>query len=107
VSGPGAVELNNLSVLRLETTLAGPGRVSLSGVVDTQKVRNSGPGEFDGRRLQSSDADVDLSGLGDVTLCVRRSLRARVSGNGSIYYVGDPDVDSQVTGMGSVVQIGG
>ena len=48
-----------------------------------------------------------MPGTGDATIRVSELLRARVSGLGSVYYIGDPVVDSSITGSGNVVQIGG
>lgn len=107
MSGPGLVRLSELSARHVAATLSGPGRIELSGSVESQNVLNSGPGEYDARSMHSAEAEVDLSGIGDATVRVSRELRVRVSGLGSVYYIGNPVVDGTVTGMGGVVPISG
>jgi hypothetical protein len=82
--------------------LAGVGGITLAGQVTRQTVLISGVGDYEAEQLQSTDADVTISGQGDATVAVSGTLDATISGIGSVFYVGNPVVTSDITGAGTV-----
>jgi hypothetical protein len=107
LSGVGGVELVNLQAPSLDVESTGVGDLNLSGSVQEQTVRLRNMGEYDARHLTSNVADVLVANWGSATVRVRDRLRVRINGSGSVYYIGDPIVDSSGSGSGDVVQIGG
>ena len=46
-----------------------------------------------------------ISGLGSARLQVSESLDTRISGGGSIEYIGDPVVEQKVEGLGKIKKV--
>lgn len=104
VSGRGDVTLSNLRADRLAVEVDGAGGATLAGTVGAQTVTISGTGHYDGEDLQSADATVTIGGAGKAVVRVSDRLDARVSGVGSVEYIGDPQVTQHTSGVGSVEQ---
>ena len=104
VSGRGDVTLSNLRADRLAVEVDGAGGATLAGTVGAQTVTISGTGHYDGEDLQSADATVTIGGAGKAVVRVSDRLDARVSGVGSVEYIGDPHVTKHTSGVGSVQQ---
>jgi len=107
LSGVGSIELANLTASGLDVESSGVGDVTLSGSTQEQSIRLSGLGNYNGDALASVEADVLIARSGSATVRVRDRLTATINGSGNIYYIGDPTVDSSISGSGRVERIGG
>lgn len=105
-SGGGEIELDGLLATVLEVEVLAAGQIRVAGEVDRQRVTLAGLGAYDGRGLASREADVEVAHRGSATVRVSQRLRATISGSGSVYYFGDPEVESLITGSGQVVRLG-
>lgn len=103
--GTGSITLRRLSLKELVIDQSGLGNVTLDGQVDRQDVTISGTGSYHAGSLSSCSARVSLSGLGSARVAVSEDLDARLSGTGSIEYMGNPCVNQHVSGLGSVRRI--
>ncbi|MDG1775503.1 MAG: DUF2807 domain-containing protein, partial [Flavobacteriaceae bacterium] len=86
-------------------------KLSGSGDISTQTTLKaadfnatvSGSGDVNAYGVVAQDATVTVSGSADVTLTVKGTLNAKVSGSGDIQYKGNPKkVASKVSGSGDV-----
>lgn len=104
IAGSGTVAINaiGLDADRLEIDLSGAVQSVLAGDARAQKVTISGAGRFDGRALAGRTAEVEVSGTGDALVNVSDELKARASGASKVRYLGNPEVDQQVGGVGKV-----
>jgi hypothetical protein len=109
LSGVGNVEVTNLEADELDAVHSGVGSFDISGTVDLQSVNITGLGDYDARDLASLDAVISIVGNDNQTATVRVSdmLTVTINGNGTVFYIGDPVVDANITGSGSVQQIPG
>ena len=89
VSGAGNIKMD-LDVNRLVVNMSGAGNVEMKGKAYSQKVNMSGAGNYNGFDLQSHEADVDMSGVGNVRVYVTEELNASASGVGAVRYRGNP-----------------
>jgi hypothetical protein len=105
-SGHGEILVSGLSARALEVEVLSGGQVQVTGEVDRQQARLTGPGAYEGGDLASRQATVELSHTGSATVRAGERLQATISGSGSVYYYGDPTVQSLVTGSGRVVRLG-
>ena len=106
ISGSGDVQLAGLQADYLVVRLSGLGNLDIEGgSVTSQRIEISGSGSYDGRHVKSQSADVNISGVGSATVAVSESLIAVVSGSGKISYLGNPAVDSEVSGVGKVEKL--
>jgi len=92
----------DMEVDELEIVLAGAGSFDLSGTADTAILSLAGAGTIDGENLQTQTATVTIAGASTATIAVSDVLNATISGVGTIYYIGDPQVNRAVAGIGSV-----
>ncbi len=106
VSGSGDLRFEQLIAEDLHASISGSGEIRIPGRVDSQHVRISGSGSFDGRNLDSRSAEVSVSGSGDSTLWVRETLDIHVSGSGDVAYYGSPSITRKVSGSGSLRNLG-
>jgi len=104
VSAAGAASMTIIGVhgAKFALELSGAGSVDLAGEVGELDVVLSGAGNVDAQRLRARLAHAVVSGTGNVDLFVIDQLTAEISGAGSIYYIGEPRVESNITGVGKV-----
>lgn len=105
-SGSGDVALTSLLADSIVVHLSGSGDVQATGNVTRLRVVHSGSGLIETREMQAHHADVTMSGAGSSTIRVRDTLRAVLSGAGSLRYYGSPTVQQTVTGSGRVERAG-
>jgi hypothetical protein len=102
LNGGAQVKLNGIDVDLLDALLSGAGDIQVSGTADEVKLILNGLGNFNAADLESNKATVELSGMGDATVRVQEELSATITGAGSIQYYGNPRVEQNVNGAGSV-----
>jgi hypothetical protein len=106
ISGAGDVNLQGLHAKQLDVSVSGLGSVGIeAGQVSSQTIDISGSGDYEARQLESNTANVQVSGLGSAKLWVTQDLSVIISGSGSVSYAGDPNVDSDISGLGSLNMI--
>lgn len=102
LSGGAQIKLSGLQVDVLDSVLSGAGDIQVAGKANELKLLLSGLGNFNAGDLQSQKATVELSGMGDATVRVESELVATITGAGSINYYGQPHVEQNIKGAGSV-----
>ncbi len=98
----GNVEVN---AHRVTTDLSGSAEFTIKGQADSQEINISGTGNYNGAGLICKIARVDVSGLGKVVVNAEDNLIVRISGAGSIFYIGKPKVQETISGSGRLEQI--
>ena len=116
MSGLGGVYIASLfgeeletqtSASYLEVNMSGVGDCQIDGgLVKDQALDLSGAGSYNAPDLQSQTAQVNLSGVGGVTLWVINELRGDISGAGSLSYYGSPSTQIDKSGIGGVDSLG-
>jgi hypothetical protein len=90
----------------ISTDLQGSGDVVLSGSCTELKATVQGSGDINAKDLASEDANVKITGSGDVLVSVNETLAAAVEGSGDVTYKGKPaNLSRSVTGSGDVRSI--
>ena len=102
LNGSGDVDLELLAD-DIETEVRGSGDVNLQGDADTHDIRISGSGDVESFGLWTEKTDIRLSGSGDAEVYVEDVLDVVITGSGSVYYKGFPDVNATITGSGSII----
>ncbi|MBT3301535.1 MAG: DUF2807 domain-containing protein [Bacteroidetes bacterium] len=101
ISGAAEAKID-LKANKMDIKISGSGDISTAGIVDELELKLSGAGNLDAYNLIAEKAKITISGAGDATVHVVKSLRAKVSGAGNIQYKGTPKVNSNISGAGSV-----
>ena len=105
ISGSGVVEAEAVDSTDFRVDISGSGDVAVEGTLSgLLSVSISGSGEFDGESLTAPEGQVDVSGSGNAVVNVTDDLEVSVSGSGEVEYLGEPNVDSSVSGSGTVTQ---
>ncbi len=105
LDGVGDVDAVNLDGQQLNVTLSGVGNVRTSGQMVDQVIRLSGITAYDGSALASTNATVTNNGIGNATVRVSDDLVVHITGQGSVFYIGNPTVTRTGSGVGRVEQI--
>lgn len=102
VSGAAAVDLD-LMVKELHLSLSGAGNIKLEGEAEKFFCDLSGASSLRAKDLVSESTDISLSGAGSAEVHATQSLKASLSGLGSITYHGNPPNTSiSKSGLGSI-----
>jgi len=101
LAGAGNVDAE-LSATRLDLTVAGAGDALLRGRADAATVECAGAGTVRAPDLRVATADVQAAGAGDIMLHVTDRLTADLAGATSVRYRGQPTVEREIDGGGSV-----
>lgn len=102
VTGSGGIH-GRLVAARVESEVTGSGDIVLEGSANEQVIDVTGSGDVKAMGLPCNSANVEVTGSGDAYVYVIQELDARVMGSGSIHYKGKPEMKSEVTGSGKVV----
>jgi len=106
LSGAGPFRLGHLTADEVNIELGGLGSVEVAGEVTHATINVSGAGEVDAADLKCQTADVTIPGLGSATIWVTDTLNGNISGGGSVSYYGDPETNTETTGLGSFKSLG-
>lgn len=101
ISGAGSGKAE-LDVKSLFVDLSGTGSFELSGRADSADLTMSGAGELKALSLQTQTANVNLSGVGTVSIYCAGNLFIDAGGMGAVEYKGSPVVNINKGGMVSI-----
>jgi hypothetical protein len=101
ISGSGEI-LMELNAGEIRSRVSGSGEIDIAGKAKKLDISISGSGSVYAYNLRTPDVNVNIIGSGDARVYPTESLYAGISGSGSVYYKGEPRVDSDVTGSGQV-----
>lgn len=108
LSGSGSVAIDGSfePIADFNLTISGSGDVSVnqSLTVNHLEITISGSGKAFFQKAIAKEADIRVSGSGDVHLQVTEFLKTRISGSGEVYYQGNPQLDTKITGSGKVIK---
>jgi Putative auto-transporter adhesin, head GIN domain len=100
LSGSGNMDASGISSDKLIAQISGSGQMRAAGKAGSQDVRISGSGSYQADNLESKEARLEVSGSGHSTINVSDKLDVKISGSGSVEYIGNPTVTQDVSGSG-------
>jgi hypothetical protein len=103
LSGAGNVAAYGIGAPTFVASLDGAGRFDLRGTAQSLTLNLAGAGVLDARNLPARSVRANVSGTGTIRVTARRLLDARVSGTGSIVYSGRPArLLTHISGTGTI-----
>jgi hypothetical protein len=103
VSGSGNIKMAFNAAQLVSMSIAGSGNIQLAGKAETAEASISGSGNADCGNLQVDHAIARISGSGNVNIFANKSVKANISGSGSVVYKGAAtDIESHSAGSGKV-----
>ena len=87
----------------LEVKVTGTSELTIAGKAKHALINVEGIGSYNGKKLEAEVVDVKLEGIGNAVVNATYELKAKLSGVGTIEYVGDPDEkDFNIDGVGNI-----
>jgi len=106
IAGSGNIEADDLDYNRIECEIDGSGNIRVrDGAANDGRFTINGSGSVEMQEVEFRDSDVTINGSGSVRIWTVDHLKARINGSGTVYYKGQPTVDSHVAGSGRVVRV--
>lgn len=103
-SGAGTFEIEGLKNDKFEIDVNGAPTIKVSGETKLVDIKTNGAGKIDTHRLHAARAVVDSNGVSNVAVYATDQLDVTVSGPSHVTYEGDPVVNKNVNGPGSVTK---
>jgi len=103
ISGSGSITAD-FNAEKLDAGISGSGNMTLSGITTSTSFNISGSGSINAQLLGQEHCIAVTSGSGNIISNVTKTLNATVSGSGNIYYLGNPEITTHVTGSGNVLK---
>ncbi len=104
MSGSGDISLE-IAAKTTRVSMSGSGDIDLKGSTTDLEVAISGSGDVQAFDLEADNVEATISGSADIKVTANKSLKARVSGSGDIYYKGNPDkIESKSSGSGDITK---
>ena len=102
VTGSGEIT-TELSTEEFSGLITGSGNIEVSGEATSTSVKITGSGDYHGRRLNSMDTEVNITGSGKADVQAEESLDVVITGSGNVHCFGNPKKQkSRVSGSGKV-----
>lgn len=102
ISGSGEINVY-AECKNYDVNVSGSGKITVNGFADSSMYNISGSGNVHAYDFFVDNADVKISGSGDLFLNVSDELYANISGSGNIYYIGNPKISTNTSGSGRVI----
>jgi len=105
ISGSGKLTLELLDADEIESSISGSGDMILRGDCSHFELTISGSGDVKAFDMTAKIAKISVSGSGSCQITVQKELDTRISGSGSVRYKGDPKtINTSVTGSGRAIR---
>ncbi|MTW09175.1 DUF2807 domain-containing protein [Pseudoduganella eburnea] len=103
ILGAGESRVTNISGERIDISFEGAGAMYASGKVKLLRMKSQGVGQVTLKDLHAERADMDVNGMGDLTVYASDTLNLVANGMGSIKYFGHPKhFNKSANGLGSI-----
>ncbi|MCK4989467.1 MAG: DUF2807 domain-containing protein [Bacteroidales bacterium] len=103
MSGSGTIIFDKLESDEVDVKISGSGDVLLdSGSADELDLKISGSGKLKAETFEVNEFSAAISGSGGARITAKEDIDVRISGSGSVYYHGNPRVNSTSSGSGKV-----
>lgn len=87
-----------------QVEIVGVGNIELSGAdQDELSIVLTGVGNVSAFGMKAAGCTIMSTGVGNCEIFVLDNLNVTITGVGNVYYKGDPDIHSNVTGLGRLV----
>jgi hypothetical protein len=101
-TGSSDVIISNLIATGVDISASGSGNYTLAGKTDNLKIAFSGSSDCSAENLESKECTVKSTGSGNISINVKDNLNVFIGGSGTVSYIGNPTIDSKITGSGKL-----
>lgn len=100
-SGAGKIDVSILSD-SINSMVTGSGKIIISGGTNLLKAELTSSGDISAFELGATNSVLHLTSFGNVETTTSDQLDIFIGGSGDVYYKGNPDIDSEITGSGQI-----
>lgn len=105
-SGANQLTLSKINTDHLALNTNGSVQAELSGQVDELTMSIAGAGNINARNLIAKDIQIRMMGSGEVIANATNKLDTKITGSGTVKYLGNPDsVNQSIIGSGTLERI--
>lgn len=104
ITGSGDINLE-VNTPKIKSEITGSGNINLAGETKDEEIRIAGHGDYKAENLKAENANVHISGSGDVKIFADIKLVVNIAGSGSVNYRGNPQIEQHIAGSGNIRQI--
>ena len=105
INGSGTITTEDIDCQIFNADMDGSGKIRTQGYARKQNIDLNGSGDIITDYLETFETYVDVDGSGDCKVWVTDYLTVRIDGSGTVYYYGDPLVNSTINGSGNMVHL--
>lgn len=106
ISGNGSISIPSLESNKLLADINGSGKIVIdNGVAVNADIDISGSGLADWENLTTDSLTSRINGSATIRVFANKYLKTVITGSGSLYYKGNPVIESQVSGTGKIVKL--
>lgn len=106
ISGNGSISIPLLESNRLLADIDGSGNIVIdNGFAVNADIDISGSGLADWENLATDSLTSRIRGSATIRVFTNKYLKTVITGSGSLYYKGNPVIESQVSGTGKIVKL--
>lgn len=102
INGGGEVHLL-MDVKELQTNINSTGEAYLSGIAEKHTALLNSSGDIQAFDMFSDTLNITISSSGNSRVRVRKLIDANLSARGNLFYKGNPQINSSVTGRGKII----
>lgn len=104
INGNGRVDIN-VQAEEMDIDINGRGNIELGGAAEAFSVEINGQADIDALSFVAQEAEIEINGIGDVSLEVAKNLDIEINGFGNVKYIGDPDLSQEINGSGEIERL--
>ena len=102
--GSGNILLQHVDAANIDAETSVSGHITATGgTTQNSKLKTGGSGKIDFSTVSARKVNARIIGSGDIKVKVSDQLDARIDGSGSVYFIGYPFVNSDISGSGRLI----
>jgi len=92
---------------KLSVFTSGDGNINIEDIsTNVYTINSSGNSNISTVGVKAKTSDIEISGSSEVSLSVSEKLNVKISGDGKVYYQGEPaTINTDISGSGKVIKL--
>lgn len=108
ITNEGAGDITAIDFFEIEEMMiqnSGSANIYVEGSTEHLDLENIGSGTIFAEEMLSIESTISIEGSGNCRVTCQDYLKGKIKGSGSIFYLGNPIIDSDIEGSGKIESI--